>query len=374
MNDLYYRLALHRAPGVGPSKYKKLVEHFGSAEDVFVAKSDELRELGMSQPHSLRYFQQPNWRNVDHDLAWEKRTNHHILTWDHPEYPKLLREIPGDGPPLLFVAGNLSLLNSPQIAVVGSRQPTPTGREIAHELSKTLSNRSFTITSGLALGIDAASHRGALAGSGLTLAVAATGLDRVYPLRHRQLAVDILLNNGAIVSEFPIGTAPLREHFPRRNRLISGLSLGTLVVEAATKSGSLITARLAAEQGREVFAIPGSIRNPVTGGCHLLLREGAKLVETADDIIEELGAMVKLLSPNKKQEPQLILQQVKLSEKNNLVFNQLGYEPTPVDTLIGRTGLTAETVSSILVELELQGYVTAMSGGLYIRQTLRGTK
>jgi len=218
----------------------------------------------------------------------------HILTLHDPAYPALLKEI-ADPPPLLFVRGDPAVLSRPQLGIVGSRNPTPGGRSLAEDFARSLSRCGLVVTSGMALGIDAAGHRGALRGGGTTLAVAGTGPDRIYPARHRDLARAIV-EQGAIISEFAPGTPALPSNFPRRNRIISGLSLGVLVVEAACRSGSLITARLAAEQGREVFALPGSIHNPLARGCHHLIRQGAKLVEDIEDIVEELGPLAAVIS------------------------------------------------------------------------------
>ncbi|MCL4162655.1 UNVERIFIED_CONTAM: hypothetical protein GTU68_066833, partial [Idotea baltica] len=262
--------------------------------------------------------------------------------------------------------GDVTLLSQWQLAIVGSRNPSPSGRDNAYAFARDLVSCGLAITSGLAMGIDAAAHRGAIAGLGKTVAVVGTGLDRVYPAKHRDLAHDIA-EQGAIVSEFALGTSPRAENFPRRNRLISGMSLGTLVVEAALQSGSLITARMALEQGREVFAMPGSIHNPLAKGCHRLIRDGAKLIETVDDIIEELGAMaaVDLSTDNN-----IALSNDKLppiDPEYQVLLACLGYDPIEIDKLIIESGLTAETVSSMLLLLELNGQVTSLSGGRYVR-------
>lgn len=228
-----------------------------------------------------------DWQGVEKDLRWLASPGCHMVHKTSRNYPPLLKEIHA-APFILFVQGNLARLADPQIAIVGSRNPTPVGCEIAAKFAYYFSNMGLTVTSGLALGIDGAAHKGALLGVASTIAVLGHGLDCIYPASHQELAGDILKANGALVSEFPIGVSPLPSHFPRRNRIISGLTMGTLVVEAALKSGSLITAKLALEQGREVFAIPGSIHNPLAKGCHALIREGAKLVETTQDVLEEL--------------------------------------------------------------------------------------
>nr|VFJ94971.1 MAG: DNA protecting protein DprA [Candidatus Kentron sp. LFY] len=255
----------------------------------------------------------------------------------------------------------------PQIAIVGSRNPTPTGQEIAFDFARKLARMGFVITSGLATGIDGAAHRGAIAGGGRTIAVMGTEIDRVYPARHRQLGLDIV-RNGACISEFPLGTPPLAGHFPLRNRIISGLGLGILVVEATTRSGSLITARLAAEQSREVFAIPGSIHNPLSRGCHMLLRQGAKLVESASDILEEIGPQDILPSLETGAEPDAEPpRDSELDAKYRSLLDNLGFEPTSMDVLVERTGFTVEAISSMLLTLELGGLVASIPGGRYSR-------
>lgn len=362
MTDLAYWLALHRAPGIGPATFKGLLVQFGSPRAVFECKQEQL--AGLVGKATLVYLRNPDWGAVEKDMAWLGGPGHHLLTLDDPAYPQLLREI-ADPPPLLFVIGNPAALSSMQLAMVGSRNPTPAGKETARDFARCLTGMGLTITSGLAVGIDAAGHRGALEGSGLTVAVAGTGLDRVYPARHYELAHRIA-ERGALVSEFMLGMPPLRENFPRRNRVISGLSLGTLVVEAALLSGSLITARAAAEQGREVFAIPGSIHNPLARGCHALIRQGAKLVETAADIIEELAPLAAVAPPEAIPEvhdgnPE------NLGTEADKVIASLGFDPVSVDTLIERSGLSSQTVTSILLVLELQGYVSSASDGLYTR-------
>jgi len=307
----------------------------------------------------------PNWDLIEQDLAWFSEPDRHIVTIQDSRYPSLLKEIT-DPPSILFVQGDVALLSAWQLAVVGSRNPSPSGRDNAFEFSRFLAQGGMTITSGLAMGIDAAAHQGALTAQGKTIAVIGTGLDRVYPAKHRDLAHNIV-QQGAIVSEFAMGTSPRAENFPRRNRLISGLSLGTLVVEAATRSGSLITARMALEQGREVFAIPGSIHNPLARGCHQLIREGAKLVETAEDIVEELGALASFDIMSDEQEVLTDNGSQALDSDYQLLFACLGYDPIEIDSLVAQSGLTAETVSSMLLLLELDGQVASLSGGRYVR-------
>jgi DNA processing protein len=369
-DELANWLALMRAPGVGPATFQALLEHFDSPRQVLEMPLADLNQR-IKLPEATRtYLQQPDWEAVEADLQWHAKTNNHILTLNDARYPSLLREI-SDPPPLLFVTGDPALLQYPQLAMVGSRNPNQHGVQTACDFAKYLSRRGLVITSGLALGIDAASHRGALAGSGLTIAVAGTGLDRVYPASHKALAHDIA-EQGALVSENVPGTLPKPGFFPRRNRIISGMSMGALVVEAARQSGSLITARLAMEQGREVFAIPGSIHNPLARGCHALIRQGAKLVETGEDIIEELGpllgSVLDKMSPalEQRDDENVMTTAANLPATQQQVLRIIGFEPTSIDLVIQQSKLTAETVSSILVELELQGYITSQ-GGRYSR-------
>jgi DNA processing protein len=362
MNDRASWLALHRAPGIGNMRFRRLLEAYGSPAAVFAA-ADRVSDLS---DEARRYLRQPDWKAVEQDLKWLEQPGCSLLTLAEPDYPALLREI-SDPPPVLFVHGDPALLSLPQLAIVGSRNPSLAGMETATQFANYLAGAGLMICSGLALGIDAAAHKGALAAKAPTIAVTGTGLDRVYPARHRALAHSIT-ECGALVSEFPIGTPPAPQNFPRRNRLISGLSLGVLVVEAALHSGSLITARAGAEQGREVFAIPGSIHNPLARGCHRIIREGAKLIETAQDILEELGPLAGAArSPQPKECRENNALSTHIDPEYQVLLNCLGYDPLPIDALIERSGLTAEAVSSMLLVLELQGRVTALSGGRYLR-------
>lgn len=331
---------------------------------VFEAGLATLARLGVND-RARKYLQSPDWSLVERDIEWTAQAGNHLLTLHSPEYPTLLRQIV-DPPPVLFVRGDPAALRGPQLAMVGSRNPSPMGRQTAYTFAKGFAQAGLVITSGLALGIDAASHAGAIAGQGITIAVAGNGLDRIYPKRHQALAQQIE-HHGALVSEFPPGTPPLASHFPRRNRIISGMSMGVMVLEAAQRSGSLITARLAVEQGRDVFAVPGSIHNPMSRGCHGLIREGAKLVESCQDVLEELVPEVgRFQYPSDEDDAQSRSARV-LAPAHRQLLDDLGFEPTSVDTLVERTGLTADAVSSMLLELELQGFVSAASGGLYSR-------
>lgn len=363
-HDLTAWLTLTSAPGLGPVQIRRLLDAGLSAPDLIAAPPESLRELGLSDS-TRRWLRQPDRARIDADLAWlQGAAERHILALTDPEYPPLLREI-ADPPTLLYVRGDPSALSQPQLAMVGSRNPTPSGSEIAHAFAGELTGMGLTVTSGLALGIDANAHGGALQAGGHSIAVLGTGPDRCYPAQHRSLA-EALVEHGALATEFPPGTGPRPEHFPRRNRIISGLSLGCLVVEAALKSGSLITARLAAEQGREVFAIPGSIHNPLARGTHALLRDGAKLVEDVADVLSEIAS--HFAPRNAGRTPQRIRQDPGgLTEFDCKLLDMMGFAPVSVDFMVARSGLTADRVSSILLNLELRGYAASSPGGLYYR-------
>jgi DNA processing protein len=326
-----------------------------------------LAALGLGDA-AIEALRNPSAEGIAADERWHAGPGRQLVTWGSPAYPALLASIP-DAPLVLFVEGDAPALSLPQLAIVGSRNPTPIGRDTAEQFARHLADAGLAITSGLALGIDAAAHRGALAGGGRTIAVLGCGLDRVYPRENAALAQEIAAH-GALVSDLPTGTPPLRQHFPRRNRVISGLSVGTLVVEAALQSGSLITARLAAEQGREVFAIPGSIHSPLARGCHRLIRQGAKLVETADDIFAELGALLAGLRPAPRAEaPDRQEDSGRALDKDyEILLDALGFEPAAVDTLVARTGFAAGAVASMLLILELEGRIAQQPGGLFCRR------
>jgi DNA processing protein len=296
------------------------------------------------------FLRAPDQAALAADLAWLGSSGAQILLSTDAAYPALLAQTVG-APAALYVHGSVAALSSPQLAMVGSRNPTPAGRDTAREFAAWFARTGLTVTSGLALGIDAASHEGALHGGGLTVAVLGSGLDRIYPADNTALAQRIR-EHGALVSEFAPRTAPLKQNFPRRNRIIAGLSLGALIVEAARYSGSLITARLAAESGREVFAIPGSIHSPLSRGCHQLIRDGAKLVEEAADVLAEL---------------RIALPQEVLDKEYEMLLDALGFEPATMDVLVARTNLPSGSVASMLLILELQGRVAALPGGRYGR-------
>lgn len=356
MDDRADWVALNLIPGLGSETFRSLLQAFGEPERIFAASYAALS--GVVKPDIARAIAAgPDQEAVVPTLEWLAATGNHLVTLADPDYPHLLLETP-DPPPLFYLKGRRELLNSPALAVVGSRNATPQGMRDAESFSRTLSEGGFCIVSGLALGIDTAAHTGGLAGRGSTLAIVGTGLDIVYPARNRALAHRIA-EQGAILSEFPLGTSAKAGHFPRRNRLISGLSRGCLVVEAAAQSGSLITARLAAEQGREVFAIPGSIHSPLAKGCHRLIKQGAKLVESAQDILEELGTPFPAAAPPAPAEPP--------KAEFSALLALLGGAPAGVDTLAERSGLTAETVCAILLNMELDGLVASLPGGFYQR-------
>ncbi len=368
-------ILFHRLPGAGTALYWRLLEHFPSLHAALNAPMAKLQTLlSPAACDLLRTVRRCGEGNafiaqVRADIEWARAHQVQLLDIDDERYPDLLREIPRP-PPLLYIKGNPAALSLPQIAIIGSRNPTPTGRDIALDFSRELATSGFAITSGLALGIDGAAHWGALRASGTTLAILGTGVDRIYPARHQQLAEEILANGGALVSEFPLGTGPHPSHFPQRNRIISGLSCGVLVVEAAIKSGSLITARCALQQNREVFAVPGSIHNPLSKGCHLLLREGATLVESAADVVKELKGLLSL----KWQEALLdrpvvsasINEDLAVHGDENCILEQLGYEPTSLDLLAERTRLDIGDIMACLLTLELRGLVANMGSG-YMR-------
>ena len=361
-------LLLHKLAGSSRT-FVNLLDHFGNAEVVFTATRADLNQVvAGNTPLIDAILEGVDDGRVQAELDWLAQPACHVVIQTDNDYPSLLREIV-DAPPLLFVRGERSVFRLPQIAVVGSRNPTTTGCENAQNFAQSLAQAGLVVTSGLALGIDACAHRGALDAQGITIAVAATGLDRVYPARHRELAHEIAVS-GALVSEFPLGSPPRRDHFPRRNRIISGMSTGVVVVEAALRSGSLITARLAGEQGREVFAIPGSIHSPLARGCHALIRQGAKLVETAHDILEELGPLVGVQMGARsvvEDANEDTDSRSKDYPEYDTILAHLGHDPVDVDTLVVRSGLTPEVISSMLLQMELYGLIEACPGGKYQR-------
>lgn len=363
-DELACWLALLLTPGIGARRFHQLLQLLGSPSEILRSSPKQLASIKGIPASVAAQLAKPDWKAVEKQLTWQQQPGNRIITATDPYYPLLLREI-SDPPPLLFVQGDLRQLCSHQIAIVGSRNPTPDGDENSIAFARELAQHGYVITSGLALGVDSAAHRGALAGGGATIAVMGTGADFRYPEKNRLLA-DEIAQNGALVSELPLGTPPLAENFPRRNRIISGMSLGVLITEAALRSGSLITARSSLEQGREVFAIPGSIHNPLARGCHALLRDGAKLVEKTQDIIEELGSLSHFQPPHTRTEASHAAL-TPLTSNQQMVLTQLGFSPCSIDLLVERTGLTAEELSSILLLLELHNYVKTTPGGRYVR-------
>lgn len=357
-------LQLSRLHGLGPAGIVKLLAFFDKPENALQASYQDWLRAGLSNKQARAIEQ--SLPDVSADLEWLNETDNHLVTLHDSNYPPLLKDIPSP-PPILYVKGDPELLKHPQLAMVGSRNPTRSGIQTAQAFARYFARAGLAITSGMALGIDAASHKGALDADGLTIAVAGTGLDRIYPARHRALAKEIA-DKGALVSEFPIGTHPQAENFPRRNRIISGLSLGILVVEAAQKSGSLISARYANEQGREVFAIPGSIHNPLARGCHQLIKEGAKLVETAEDVLEELAPLLSSVLNSPIDKPAETEKDTPLMDKDQrTLLAAIDFEPTAIDSIIQRSGLTAESVSSMLLIMELNNFIASEPGGYYLR-------
>lgn len=350
--ELVSWVALHLVPGLGNESLRRLLQTFSSPSLVFSAPLHTLRQV-VKPTVANAIAQGVDEAALAPVAEWLNDARNCIVTLADSDYPQSLLNIP-DPPLLLYVKGRRELLNCPALAVVGSRNATPQGLGNSESFAQAASKAGLCIVSGMAQGIDAAAHHGGLSERGSSIAVVGTGLDKVYPAANRQLAHQ-LAEEGALLSEFPLGTPPLAANFPRRNRIISGMSLGCLVVEASLQSGSLITARMALEQGREVFALPGSIHAPQARGCHYLIKQGAKLVECAQDILEELGYFT---SSN---------QMLSDSEAEHPLLAHLGYDPTDLDSLSLRSGLTIEALSAILLQLELNGSVAVVPGGLYQR-------
>ncbi len=361
-------IELLATPGMGPRRLALLLDHFPDPRAALDAPRREWRDVGLpgsviqSRPDADKLEAITDWLAAD--------AGHHLVARGEPRFPSALEDLP-DAPAALFARGRVEVLSEPQIAMVGSRTPTTGGRQNARAFARHLAAQGLVITSGLALGVDGEAHRGALDAGGITIAVLGSGIDRLYPPEHASLAEEIVAGGGVILSEWLPGTEPRRGHFPRRNRLISGLASGVLVVEASVKSGSLITARLAGEQGRDVFAIPGSIHNPLARGCHHLIREGAKLVETGQDVLEELAPLLRgQLAAAATRPPQPDAPTTPAPDRDpeqQRILDLLGHDPQPADTLIEASGLTAGEVSSILLMLELAGDVSTLPGGLYVR-------
>lgn len=367
-------LALVLAPGLGGRRLNRLAESFGSPVRWRDQGDSALKAAGLN-PDLISALQRPDPQSMARALAWLEASEHHLITQDDPLFPPLLRQT-DDAPAALFLVGDPGLLVRPQVAIVGSRNATPGGLDHARDFAATLARAGFVVTSGLAAGIDARAHEGCLDAGGMTLAVTGTGPDQVYPARNKALARRII-GQGALLTPFPPGTEVRPGNFPARNRIISGMSLGTLVVEAGLRSGSLITARLASEQGREVFAIPGSVHNPLARGCHQLIRQGARLVETAEEVVEEMaplaaelaGTLQGLLAASSPSPLDNSVQppHINSDPEYDQLLEAIGFDPTPVDEIIRRSELTTAAVSSMLLIMELDGRVIAHPGGRYSR-------
>lgn len=356
----------------------ELLEHLGGIDGLAHASAEQLRRAGLEE-ETISALKRPDEALLEGDLEWLSAPSHHLLTWDNSRFPPLLKDIPSP-PAALYVDGDPDILWQPQLAVIGSRNPTAGGKDNARDFAHELARRGMTITSGLAAGIDSVAHTAALDAGKPTIAVMGTGLDRIYPASSHDLALRIR-EHGVLVSEFPPGTGAKRSHFPSRNRIISGLSLGVLVIEAGLRSGTLITARMAGNQGRDVFALPGSIHNPMAKGCHRLIRDGAKLVETVGEIMQELAPVAGQLADAIQKRIELERQEAELSPVDNkpedphlsgpgyqLIWSCLGFDPKPVDRIIEQSGLTAGEVSAMLMMLELRGKVEVHPGGAYSRK------
>lgn len=354
MNNLRYFLALNRMRQIGPRTILKLLKRWPNLEELFLLKENELELAGLPSKLVTIIKDYP-LNKTDDDFLWAETNNHHLICLDSPLYPNLLKEIYAP-PIILYAKGNINVFNSTCLAIVGSRKPSITGQENAKNFAYDLALNGLTIVSGLALGIDAEAHRGTLMAKGKTIAVMGTGIDQIYPRAHSKLAEEIS-ENGLIISEFPLKISANPRHFPQRNRIISGLSLSTLVIEAAISSGSLITARFALEQNRDVLAIPSSIHNPVAAGCHHLLKQGAKLVTKSQDVLEELN--LPILNVKEKKEPTLAINDKKL-------VKCIGFEITSIDELVTRSGLDVGEIMILVTNLELAGVIKAVPGG-YMR-------
>jgi DNA processing protein len=366
-------LLIARTKGLGSVKIRKLLNHFDSIENIFTERNFP-QHLNLS-PSIKEALVKPNLKSIEADLRWLEKPNNHILGIDNDLYPPLLKQTDAP-PPILFITGDANVLLQPQLAVVGSRNATPVGLKNTNSFCYDLASKNLVITSGMALGVDGKAHQAAIEAGGQTIAVMGTGLDSVYPAKHKELAHQIA-QNGALVSEFPTGTKPHAHNFPRRNRIICGLSLGTLVIEAGMQSGTLITARQTMEINRPVMAIPGSIHSPMAKGCHALIKQGAKLVESAGEILEELTPLAQSLSLQIKEKLSKLDEETektinkphkkKIIDEHQLVLDNIMYDSTPLDEIITKSGLTAQDISSVLLILELDDKIKALPGAHYIR-------
>ena len=366
LEDASVWVCLARAPALDAAMLAAALERLGSPRALINASEAALAGTGIGPP-AREYLRARRHRASSPELRWLEHACHHLVPCTAAEFPAMLRSC-DDRPLVLYVAGQLEALNDPPLAVVGSRRPTAGGKDTAFEFSRALAARGLAVASGLAEGIDTAAHCGALAAQGRTLAVLGTGIDRIYPECNRALSEQIMFEGG-LVSPFPLGTPPRRGNFPRRNRVLAALSIGTLVVEAARSSGSLITARAAQRLGRTVFAVPGSIHNPVSRGCHRLIKEGAHLAETADDILSGLDFSAFFTRPREAAKTLRTTAPARtgMDKEHKILLDALGFDPADLDTLIVRTGLKPEAVSSMMLILELEGHVQAAPGGRYSR-------
>ena len=389
-------LTLYFTPQIGIRRFHHLLQSFTDIHEILSADNQAWQAIGIPQSAQSRRDDPKIAREVEISLAWLNASPlHHIITLDHALYPPLLKTLP-DAPPLLFIKGNPTILSEPQLSIVGTRHPTEEGKRHSHAFARELSMRGFVITSGLAMGVDGEAHRAVVEANNRTIGVLGTGLESIYPKRHQSLSESMIDRGGALVSEFPLGTPPKATNFPRRNRIIAGLSLGTLVVEAAKRSGSLITARLALEYNREVFAIPGSIHNPHAKGTHQLIRDRATLTESVADILRELSGWydptlesksksrsvesIPNIEPNSRQKPAPSLINSSISAPPNAPLNapsdpterklfETLQTPLTIDELVERLELDTSTLMTTLLTLELEGFVTNIGSGRY-QQTI----
>jgi DNA processing protein len=357
-DELKYWTAFHRIPGIGRVRYQALLGRFGSLADAWLAGPSDLRSAGL-EDRIVRAITTER-TNIDPDSELERLEEHAVraLTWNDDAYPALLKEI-DDAPPVLYVRGDLSSIDEWAVSVVGTRRPTPYGRQVAEEISHQLASNRICVVSGLARGVDAIAHRAAIQAGGRTVAVLACGLDMVYPPEHAKLAREIV-EHGALLSEYPIGTQPRGDYFPRRNRILSGISLGVLVVEGDVKSGAIITARWANDQNREVFAIPGSIFSPQSRGTNDLIQQGAKLVQTVEDVLEELNLT---MVPHQIEMQELI----PATDTESDLLRHISKEPIHIDEVCRQSGLPVSTVSSVLAMMELKGLIKQMGPMAFVR-------
>jgi DNA processing protein len=360
-------MTLTRAPALDVASCRRALQICSSARGILAACDADWRQAAL--PAATRSFLASSVAApTAAERRWLQQPRHLLLPFNDHDFPKILHQDPASPPLALYVVGNAAVLRDPQLAIVGSRNPTPSGREIAFEFAEQLAASGLGIVSGLAEGIDTAAHRGALAAQGSTIAVLGSGVDVIYPRPNLQLSEEICFQ-GALLSEFPLQAPPRRENFPKRNGLIATLSLGTLVVEAARRSGSLITARLAADHNRELFAVPGSIRNPLSRGCHQLIRDGAKLTETTADILSELNFSAFFTGPALSQCGPVPAPGIAagMDKEHKILLDALGFDSADLDLLVVRSGLKPEAVSSMMLILELEGHVQAAPGGRYSR-------